>query len=224
MPYRFCLLFLSVFFSLPAWADATSLQLGCSDPRAKGVEAGLIHKLANRVVVRKSLHQLQVEAAGKILRFKDEPPYDEPLDGVHYYFCDRKEGFILLFTQDSSLFTGTLINEKTGQVTPGGESVLFSPDRRAYMIAEQPDGLDGQAWKIFAVDGRLSWEGFSFIRNERKSSYMDAELSKPQWTANGEFTATALCITNSDQTWNVTLKKIANKWDWYPKRKCKQPQ
>jgi hypothetical protein len=220
MPYRTCLLFLFLVFSIPARADASSLELGCDDPRSKGVEAKLIRNLANRVVLRKSLHELQVEVAGKTLRFKDEPPHDEPFAGVHYHFCDRKEDFILLFKEDGFQFTGSLINEKTGQITPGGERVTFSHDRRAYMTSEQPDGLDGEVWKILAIDGRLSWEGFSFIPNEKDSSHMDATLDKQQWTVSGEFTAVARCITNPDQSWNVTLKKIGGKWDWHPKKKC----
>lgn len=82
--------------SLPALAD--SLALGCerADPRDRKVEAARLRELAGGRVTRKSAHVLLVDVGGRELRFEDEPPYDEALEGVRHGFCDRRGGFILV--------------------------------------------------------------------------------------------------------------------------------
>ena len=212
-----CLLALS---TLAAAQDNKPLTLSCPDPRDKGQEAKLIRKLASDIVKRTSRHQLDIQVAGTVKKLVDKPPHDEPLAGLHYYFCDRKEGFILLYKEDESDFGGTLINEQTGTLTPGGQTVMFSPDRRAYFATVQPDGLDGEEWSIYAVDGKQSWSGYSFIPNPKKPDYAYAYLDKPAWTATGEFTASASCATKQETTWPVKLVKKDGKWDWAPKKTC----
>ena len=199
------------------FAQQPPLSLQCADPREPRDEAALIRKLADGKVVRKSRHVLQVQAGGRTISFTDKPPHDEPFSGTHRWFCDRRDGFILLRTDDDSRSTGTLVNEATGDVTPGGEEVVFSADRRAYFATVQPDGLDGEEWKIYSVKGDLSWAGFSYIPESHDHDMMLATLENPQWQPKGEFTAQATCITARDHIWPVTLKKISNTWDWYPK-------
>jgi hypothetical protein len=203
-----------------AWSDEKALELSCKDPRHDGREASLIAAQAKDIVVRQSLHQLVINTLNKTLTFVDKGPHDEPMSGTHYYFCNRKEGFILLSKEDEVISTGTLINEATGQIIPGGERVLISQDRRAYLVAIQPDGMDGQEWEIYFISGKLSWRGYNFIRREGPELYAEAYLSAPTWQSNGQLTAIAQCTSNLDKTWKVTLKKIDGDWDWYPKRKC----
>jgi len=200
-----------------ASAQDRPLTLGCDDPREREQEAQAIRKLAGDVVKRRSAHALDISVAGKVKKFIDRPPHDEPFSGVHYYFCDRKAGFILLFKTDESVFSGTLINEHTGAITPGGEQVILSPDRRAYFVSEQPDGLDGEQWKIYFVDGKLSWSGFSFISNH---DHAHAYLEKPMWGLNGEFMAEAMCTQKPEKRWTVKLVNKDGRWEWSPKKKC----
>lgn len=206
-----------VTYTIPAVAG--TLSLDCPIPVNEREEKKKIQQMAKGVVERKSPRELQVTVNGKVLRFVDKPPYDEP-DGTYYRFCDRKDGFILLMFAEDDLFTGKLINEANGQVTPGGERAVFSADRRAYFTSEQPNGLDGNVWNIYAIDGRRSWSGFNYIPLNGNRGYKTAELSNPKWESNGEFSAEAYCVLRTETKWKVKLVKIAGAWDWRPKRKC----
>lgn len=210
---------LLVFLALSStMLQAAPLELSCSSSDTDK-EQSRIRKLAPGVVVRKGAHLLKVTTAAGVQSFKDQPPYDEPLDGLHHYFCDRKEGFILVKVEDGGLFTGKLVNEQTGAVIDGGESVYFSEDRRAYLASAQPDGMDGSEWKVYAANGKLSWSGYNFIRasdpNERY-----ADLDTPTWMPNGELLANAACSADPDRKWKVKLVKNKDQWDWAPRKKC----
>ncbi len=205
----------------PSFAQQAGLVLDCNNPDTPAKESALIGKLADGKVTRKSLHLLLVQAGGRTIRLADEPPYDEELAGTHYRFCDRKDGFILVLKEQDVDFTGTLINEATGAVTDGGQQVILSADRRAYFATTQPDGLDGEEWRIHFANGNVSWSGYSFIPDEVHAGYASAYLSKPQWQPKGTFTALAMCAEALDRQWLVTLTKLADgSWDWRPKGKC----
>ncbi|MCH8619532.1 hypothetical protein [Undibacterium sp. TS12] len=209
---------LSVFWALPGQAE--SIKLDCKDPSSKGNEARAMQQLAKDVVVRPSKHVLTIKGKSGTLKFEDKPPFDDSLDSITYHFCDRKEGFILLMHHDQDMFTGKLYNEETGKITPGGEFVLFSDDRRAYLIEQQPNGLDGSEWKIYAVNGQLSWSGFNFIQRDDDRNMIDADLNTPAWTASGELTAQAQCQQKPQVKWQVKLVKKAGEWSWQPRKKC----
>lgn len=215
---KLCILLLAGFAAVAA--QAATLQLTCPDSGDAGKEARRIKEIAAGVVKRHATHELHVQAGGKTLKFIDQPPYDEPLDGTRYAFCDRQDGFILLTHVDGSLFTGKLINEATGNVTQGGERVTFSPDRRAYFASEQPDGLDGSVWSIHAVNGRESWSGFSFIPHPTKRGYMAASLTDERWEPGGQFSAQAECFYGNGIKWRVKLVNDGGQWGWRPARKC----
>lgn len=200
--------------------QAESLALNCGESGTAGLEAKRIKAVAGGVVKRQSKHVLQVEAGGKTLKFADKPPYDEPLDGQRYEFCERKDGFILLAHDNGDELTGKLVNEATGKVTAGGDSVLFSADRRAYFATSQDNGKDGATWNIYALDGRRSWTGGDYLLHPTKPDYIAAQLSDQRWEASGEFSAQAQCIEGKVAPWRVKLVKSAGGWDWQPRRKC----
>ena len=126
---------------LATQACAEPLRLGCQHANEATAESARLRSLPGELVRRSSKHQLTVNTREGMKRFIDQPPHDEPLAGVHYFFCDRKEGLVLLTKVDQSVFTGVLVNETTGKVTPAGKTVLLSEDRRAYFATEQPNGL-----------------------------------------------------------------------------------
>jgi hypothetical protein len=200
--------------------QAASLELGCDDNGEPGKEAARIKAAAAGVVKRQSKHVLQVLVAGKTLTFADKPPYDEALDGVRYAFCARKEGFILIAHEDGGDFTGKLIDEASGKITDAGASVVFSPDRRAYLARSQSDGRDATSLAIYAVDGRRSWRGEDILPHPRKPGEMTATLADVRWEANGELAAQASCVAGKLAPWRVKLLKSGGGWDWQPKRKC----
>jgi len=215
-------LLLSLAAPVLASPEETTRRLNCEhvDPRDPAIEAVLLRQLGGDVVRRAGPHVLLVRAGGREIRLEDKPPHDEPFAGVHRWFCDRRGGFVLLRTEDDSVSTGTLVNESTGAVTPGGEVVVFSEDWRAYFAAEQPDGLDGQQWKIYGVKGDLSWSGLSLMPERGHPDRNVAYLEDPRWTSTGEFTAQASCIGAIDTRWPVTLRKIGGQWSWTPRAAC----
>ena len=200
--------------------QAAPLELGCGTVSGNENEQARIDALAKGVVTRTSKNELRVVANGRTLKFIDKVGNDIDMDATRHVFCDRKEGFILIAYTDFSLFTGKLINEATGKVTQGGDSVVLSDDRRAYFASEQPDGLDALVWKIHAIDGRKSWSGYSYIPEAGDWGRMSATLSKEKWGHNGQFTAEATCVFKPAIIWQTTLTKLDGTWDWHPKRTC----
>lgn len=211
---------LAFFVLLATQASANPLQLECQNASEAKAESARLRSQSNDVVRRRSKHQLTVATPMGTRQFIDQPPHDEPLAGVHYYFCDRKEGLVLLTKVDQALFTGVLIDQTTGKVTPAGETVLFSEDRRAYLATEQPDGLDGNVWSVYSIDGHQSWSGYSFISRKGEQDSIESYLSDPTWTPTGELTATATCAENPEVQWQVTLVKKASAWNWQPRKRC----
>ena len=201
----------------PAHAAGPHFSCGFEDNDA-AVEAKRIAATAQGVVRREGEHVLSVRTAQGVQRFTDKPPHDEPLNGVHYRFCDRRDGFVLVIVADEADFNGVLIDEASGSKTEAGPEVLFSHDRRAYFAETVPDGLDGQVWTIRAADGTKSWSGYSFIENPK--GYYDILLDAPAWTDTGEFTAMAQCVSDDKLRWKVKLTKVGGQWQWLPKRTC----
>ncbi|MGW8393157.1 hypothetical protein [Pseudoduganella sp. HUAS MS19] len=144
------------------------------------------------------------------------------MEGAHYQFCDRKEGYILVNVEDGGDFAGKLINEHTGAVTEGGVSVYFSEDRRAYLATGRSGGLDGDVWKIFAANGKQFWSGYNFISGPGQD-YRYVDLDTPTWMPNGELVANATCGTDESRKWKMKLVKNNEQWDWAPRKKCPAP-
>jgi hypothetical protein len=215
---RFALLFAGLSGWLnPAHAAGPHFACGYED-NDPAVEAKHIAASGQDVVRRDSKHVLSVRTAQGVLRFTDKPPHDQPLNGVHYHFCDRHDGYTLVLVEDEADFNGVLIDEASGRQTEAGPEVLFSNDRRAYFAETAPDGLDGQVWAIRAADGTTSWSGYSFI--EKSKGVSDTSLDTPAWTDTGEFTAMAQCTADDKLRWKVKLTKVRGQWQWLPKRTC----
>lgn len=217
---------MAMFFALACpgvLTFASNLTLSCDGGSSAEREPDLIRKLAPDIAARSAPHVLQIKTKSKTLTFTDKPPYDEQLDGLRYYFCDRKDGLVLVKVDnnlDRNVFTGVLINEDSGKITQAGQDVIFSPDKRAYFATEQPDGLDGSVWKIYSADGKLSWSGYSFIPEAANDNLIYAFLDNQRWTGTGEFIAEASCLHDTNVKWGVKLTKINGKWNWHPKKKC----
>jgi hypothetical protein len=215
-------LLLAVLAGCLTTAHAAGPHFACGfDDNDPAVEAKHIAASAQGVVRRDSKHVLSVRTAQGVLRFTDKPPHDEPLSGVHYHFCDRRDGYTLVLVEDEADFNGVLIDETTGKTTDAGPEVLFSNDRRAYFAETVPDGLDGEVWTIRAIDGTVSWKGYSFI--ETQKGFSDILLDAPAWTDKGEFTAMARCASDGKLRWKVKLTKAGGQWQWLPKRTCPKP-
>lgn len=198
-----------------AWSQTSAVSLDC-DIGDQQQETKLL-RAANGMAVRRSIHELRLTVAGKELTFKDTPPYDEPLDGTSYTYCGRKEGYSLIADREGDVFTGKLIDERTGRILDAGQEVMFSPDRRAYLASEQIDGMDGPMWTIHSIDGKVSWKGPSFV--EPSTPHSSAiSLDSPAWTASGELVAKVNCSANNEL---AKLVKINGAWKWRLPPSCK---
>ncbi len=199
------------------------LSLGCDFPlKTETNEEHEAKALRNEnLVKRKSPHELVVMAGSKILSFKDEPPFDAELDNRTYTFCDHHDGYILILHEDRGLFTGKLVDERTGRILPGGQEVIFSPSRNTYFVSEQEDGMEGQIWKIYASkSGKVLWTGSSAIEKEPKGGVAEV-LSEPDWARSGVLIAAASCDSDlTNKTSQVKLKKVNGTFVWRPELKC----
>jgi len=108
---------------------------------------------------RTGKRQLEVSWAKGRKLFKDKPPYDEPLDGVWWEYCGYSPTLKLhlIGKMDRDLFTGTLLDEITGMMLPGGKIVSFSPDHQFYLASrgfadDHPDLLQVVLSEIAEVD------------------------------------------------------------------------
>ncbi|WP_423380306.1 hypothetical protein [Burkholderia sp. LMG 32019] len=206
---------------LCAHTYASTLTLNCADAQAgtlnqKAAESRLMaesHGLAERIAP----HVLRINVEGKTLLFKDIP--SDGLDNIAYTFCGSRGGYSLIAWDDGGEFTGKLIDERTGRILPAGREVIFSPDGRAYLAIWQEDGLDGDDWAVrYADDGRVSWQGYSFIASRDIDNTPLHELSNPKWTASGKLTAEASCRDTPNAL--VGLIKVQERWSWHVPTSC----
>ncbi|WP_152601734.1 hypothetical protein [Burkholderia paludis] len=171
------------------------------------------HGLAERIAP----HVLRVNVAGKALLFKDIPAAG--LDNIAYTFCGSLGGYSLIGWDDGDEFTGKLIDERTGRILPAGQEVIFSPDGRAYLAIGQEDGLDGEDWAVrYANDGRVSWQGHSFIVSGNVGAAPLHELSNPRWGESGKLEAEASCRDSPNAV--VGLIKTQGRWSWHVPAGC----
>lgn len=203
-------------FACSAFCHADPLTYSCG---SIAEESDSISRLGVGTARRASPHRLTINTAKGAVSFVDQAPHDEPFAGVHYWFCDRHDGYMLIGVQRDALFTGELVNESTGAVIKAGASVSFSPDRSAYLAEEQPDGLDGEQWSVHAADGRALWSGYSFIPRGGNGDEIEIELEQPAWQADGELVANAACA-GSTAVWPVRLIERQGQWSWQPRRPC----
>lgn len=203
--------------ALPIHASAqtpASLSYKCDralgdTPEGRAFEQKLMNQ-THGLASRPSEHVLQLHVAGKTLSFRDQP--GDGLDNIAYFFCASHDGYTLIQWNDSNWFTGQLIDERTGNILPGGSSVLFSPDRRAYFAEHQEDGMEGQVWTIYWADGRRAWQDdnyFPLDAHRHPDAYV--QLEDPAWTANGELTAKSSGAAPGPL---AKLIKVNGKWSW----------
>lgn len=177
---------------------------------------------APRGAKRISKHQLDVRWAAGTKTFKDKPPYDEPLDGISWAYCGYNASLKLhlISKTDNDLFTGVLLDDRTGRTLPGGFATLFSPDHSLYLAYEQPDGQDGETLKLYKRSGVLLWKGYDFITSpDGKSEIVFAEnMRDMRWDNQNRPQATL--YLEGGRTMTVTLMRDnKGKLEWLPRVK-----
>lgn len=162
--------------------------------------------------------QVEVRWTAGTRIFRDKPPFDQPLDGVKWTYCgyDPAVQLHLLGKKDIDVFTGTLLDDKTGALLPGGEVVEFSPGQTRYLAYEQPDGQDGETIKLYNRDGTLLWKGFNgLLSPDRK--YVVAAFQSIHWGDHEQLVAEVESSGIHRKSFILTLGG-GGKWTWLPAR------
>jgi hypothetical protein len=205
------LVILVLFITTIGFAESSTKELGtflhCDGKEEERIEAA-------HSVKRMNPHRLEIHWLHGTKIFADEPPYDEDLDGVRWTYCDYKPAQKLYFLQkaDKGLFTGVLLNETTGKILDAGEEIVISPNAQLFFASRQPDGMDGQEWFVFNMDGTIQWQGTS-----ETDHYFE-----PSWNSKGELQAKFSCASGeAKDSWKrVTLTKSGSNWTWLPAIPC----
>lgn len=198
--------------------DRTAVSLHCPDLDDAAREAAALAAGARDRVRRMGAHRLEVETAAGIQVFDDTPPYDAPLDGAEYRYCDRRDAYVLLHHRDGDTFSGVLIDTRSGEQLPGGTQVVIAPDRSRYLAVAQRDGMDGEQWRVMDFNRRVLISTTSMLLS-RDGTTGIAELSAPQWFGT-QLQATASCLSDDTQHWQVRLANAQGAWNWQPRRTC----
>ncbi len=188
-----------------------------------GSECEAITERAKGLVARKGMHALEIRCKNGTKTFSDKPTYDEQLAGIHWNFCgyDEERGLFLIGKQIDSLSTGILVDEISCKVKRAGQSVLISPDNTQYLAIEQMDGVDGETWTVFTIDGREVWSGYAGVTRLDKGAgydYVYAQYENPRWK-NNELTADFICSSSSVRG-SVNLINPHGKFRWEPEYQC----
>ncbi|WP_426788460.1 hypothetical protein [Xanthomonas campestris] len=201
--------------------EGASLALGCAEGDDPAQEASAIAARGGGMVQRVSAHRLQVTTPAGVQVFADTAPFDEPLEGEDYRFCDRRDDYLLLQHRDGGTFAGTLIDARTGTQTPGGLRVVIAPDHSRYLATAQPDGMDGEEWQVLSIGGKqLASTTNALLSDDAAEPGIIAMLDAPQWSTAQQLQATATCLSDETQQWQVRLVERAGRWQWQPRRDC----
>ena len=220
------LLSIAVVVALSAAETQAQRTLGCEAPFGQGErkEQAFLQR-APHGASRLSKHQLTVGWAGGTARFVDKAPYMEGEQaGSRYLYCgfSPELAMHLIYYAHDELSEGLLLDDRNGKRLPAGDFVAFSPRNDAYFIARQPDGLDGQEWRLYSRDGKVLWKGLSGIEARKEWTYFVATLKAPRWNDRGELQATLTCTVGNQPhlSATVTLVHQQSAWRWLPVVDC----
>jgi hypothetical protein len=161
--------------------------------------------------------RIEVAWRGGKRAFRDKPPYDEPLSGVRWVYCGYDPGLRLhlISKHENSLFTGVLLDDRTGSLLPGGDNVLFSPDQRYYLTFEMEDGDVTELLKLYSRSGELLWSGHNGLTSAPDGALL-ATFQNLHWDATDRVLTVAVA-SDGIKPFTVTLAPRGDgKWYWTP--------
>ncbi len=158
-------------------------------------------------------HTLQINWAHGVRQLIDKGCDGEGIGGQCWEYCGYDATLHLhhIGHEDDDLFTGALLDDKTGQLLPGGTSVSFSPNREMYLSVSQENGKELSDWKVFARNGTLLWAGDSGLVG--KSDDILAEFEGARWSSPGELLTDYMDSRNNKIVLKLT-RKADGKWEW----------
>lgn len=165
-------------------------------------------------------HIVEVRTKSGTRRFKDKPPYDEPLDGDSFKYCGYSQELRahLIGEGDQGYFSGTLLFEDTGKTLKSGQTILMAPDRTRYLAIEQADGKTLGDWTVYDLHGNKIWSGDAGLVEKSPELGVEvvaAEFVDPQWGPDSSLLATVQMICNGkEKNGKAVLRESGTKWHW----------
>jgi hypothetical protein len=169
-----------------------------------------------------SEHVLEITSQKGPRRFVDKPPYDE-LGGTLWRYCgyDALAKVHLIEVSDETAYSGDLLWDETGRLQRAGHTVLFSPNRQAFLAIEQEDGVDGENWTVYANSGKSIWKGYAgMVAKVRGIESVISTFEHPQWTHQGELTANFVCTSSKTNGVVTLVRSSSGKWSWRGHGRC----
>jgi len=162
---------------------------------------------------RTGKHTLQINWAHGLRQLVDSGCDGDGIGGQCWEYCSYDATLQLHHVghADGDLFTGALLDDKTGQLLPGGASVNFSPDKKMYLSTSQMNGDEFSDWKLYARNGTLLWSGESGLVG--KKDEVLAEFEDAKWSSSGEL-FTGYKDSKSNKVVLKLTRKADGKWGW----------
>jgi hypothetical protein len=214
--------------TLASSASAAESDKPLSCDTRKPEAAALQH--SNGAARRTGKHVLALSTSKGQRRFADQPPYDTPGEegevgevGVKRRYCGYDSGAKAHLVEliDDRTRTGELLFADSGRLVRAGYSVLFAPDRRRFLAAEQDAGADGEHWRLVGGDGKALWEGYAgTLAKVDGIETMVSTFDRPRWNAQGELTARYVCLSGGVDGVVTLVRSPAGAWSWRGHGKC----
>jgi hypothetical protein len=167
-------------------------------------------------------HVLEVVTAKGGERFAGKPPYEE-MGGLRWRYCgyDARARVHLIGRMDESLYSGELLFGETGRLMNAGHTVLFSSDGKEFLAIEQEDGVDGENWTVYDVNGKARWKGYA--GTVARTGGIDSVIStfdRPQWNRQGELVARFVCADSRVHGTVTLIRSPSGGLSWRGRVKC----
>lgn len=192
--------------------------LSCENQKVENITLKQAPKGARRV----SKHVLEVNSQKGPRRFVDKPPYDE-LGGIVWRYCgyDAAAKAHLIEVNDDSVYSGDLLWDETGTLMRAGHTVLFSPNRQAFLAIEQEDGMDGESWTVYDTGGKRIWKGYAGTMAKVDGvDHVVSTFAHPQWSRQGALTARFECLASKTSGVVTLARSSSGNWSWRGHGKC----
>lgn len=194
--------------------------LSCETAKVERAALGQAPRGARRV----ETHVLEVITKKGPKRFVDKPPHDDgDIGGLHWRYCGynaRARAHLIEMTDESS-YSGDLLFDETGELVHAGHTVLFAPGDKEFLAIEQEDGVDGENWTVYDIDGKAKWKGYA--GTTAKVDGIDtviATFDHPQWTKQGDLTARFVCTSTKAHGVVTLMQSPSGALSWHGHGKC----
>lgn len=118
--------------------------------------------------------------------------------------------------ENEDLFTGVLLDDTSGKLLPGGDSVFFSPDGKKYLASSQWNGKELSDWKLYSREGTLLWAGDSGIVG--KNDEILTEFENPSWFSSGDLLVYSEDLATGNNVVLILIQGADKKWKWVKRK------